>query len=445
MEQLTINGKTITSLEDLRQNFDLPQTMAAFLEKRLETWLERCFYEQEADEVRALDHTLTPAAEQALCEVLNVSYLEQVQLTREQKEALERKRAVITQHTDNQELLSHALDTALNQVELAELLETGRERIYLCDGSFSIPIRKSGVHYIGIGSPRVNTMFTKEQYRRAGITVEGITLPETPDEKGVEDAEWAAAKNGYDNFAEKHNALAALFHTAMKCGVFSQYHRLNINCSSVASEFYKSEFEAKTKAHTFVNKAYDRANSFFAVSEENSVVPPAAKWYAERLRDGASQMATALVPYCKAREVLAQKQAELVELISQSGDRLRALFMKELTDSKDYYAMYERNYFLDRIDIEKHDYNVDVFDNELLNGLARLIHDESEYTVDGLFETVAELEEDVNRLANTFYNAAHGSYKEYCGKIEEIAEEIGKNLSDEDMRKLGLSCEKQPA
>lgn len=445
MEQLIINGKNITSLEDLRQNFDLSQVMMAFLDKRLETWLEGCFYEREADEVSALEHTLTPVAERALCEALNVSYLDQVQLTQEQREMLERKQAVIARHTNDQELLSHALDTALNQMELAELLEAGRGRIYLCDGSFSVPIRRNGVHYIGIGSPKVNTTFTEEQYRRAGITFEGIELPETLDEKSIADAERAAAQNGYDNFRERHTALATLFHEAMKCQVFSQYHRLNINCGSVSSEFYKSKFEAKDKAHTLINKAYSKASSFFTVSGENSIVPPAAKWYGERLREGVSQLALALAPYCKTRETLSEKHKELMALIDQREDKLLGLFVDELTGSGDYYSMYERSYFLEHIDIEKHDFNVDVFDNDLFNGLARLIHDESEYTVNGLYETIAELEEDVSRLASTFYSEAHERYEEYCKKIEEIAEEIGKDLSGDDMRKLGIASEERSA
>ena len=178
MERLSINGKTITSLEDLRQNFNLPQAMAAFLDKRLENWLDECFYERETETVRQLKHEDTPVAERALCEALDIPYLDHAQLTQSQRDTLEKKRVVIVRHTDDQEMLSHILDTALNQAELGELLSEGRERIYLCDGTFSIPIRKSGIHYIGIDSPKINTLFTEEQYRRAGITFEGILLPE---------------------------------------------------------------------------------------------------------------------------------------------------------------------------------------------------------------------------------------------------------------------------
>lgn len=347
MEQLMINNRKIMSLENLRQSFDLPQVMAAFLDKRLENWLEQCFYEREAKEVQDLEHVLTPAVERELCKILGVSCPENAELTQEQQEALERKRA--------------------------------------------------------------------------------------------------AAENGYDDFAEKHNALAVLFHEAMKSREYSRYHLLAVNYGGVAAEFYKNKYEAKSKAHAVINKAYDKANSFFAASGANSIAPAAAERYAERLHGGAARLAKALEPYCKTRRELAEKHAELIKLIGQSEERLRALFTEELADSSDYYTMYERGYFLDRIDIEEHDFNVDVFDSNLLNGLARLIHDESEYTVNGLFETVAELEEDVNRQASTFYSATYHLYQEYCEKIEEIAEEIGENLSGDDMRKLGLASEERSA
>lgn len=439
MEQLLINGKTITSLEDLRQNFNLSQVKEAFLNQTLEEWLSNCFYEREAEIIHNLKCEDTPAAERALCEALNIPYLDHARLTQDQRETLEHKRAVIAQHTSDQTVLSPILDTALNQVELGELLAEGRERIYLCDGTFSIPIRKSGIHYVGIDSPKINTLFTEEQYRRAGITLEGILLPENPNEQGLKDAELAAANNGYDNYDEKHNTLAVLFHKAMKAHEFSQYNRLNVNCGSVASEFYKSRFGAKNKAHAVINRAYDQASSYFSVTSDKSVALPAAEWYAERLRNDAPRLAAALAPCCVGRDDLEEKRKEILRLAEQSEDNLRTLFADELAESSDYYAMYERSYFLDRIDIEENDFNADVFDSDLLNGLARLIHNESEYTVNGLFETVEELEEDVNRQASTFYSVAHKRYQEYCKKIEKLAEEIGENLSDEEMEKLGSS------
>ena len=100
--------------------------------------------------------------------------------------------------------------------------------------------------------------------------------------------------------------------------------------------------------------------------------------------------------------------------------------------------MYEKRYFLEQLEIGKNDYNIDLFDSDLMNGLARLIHDDSDYTVENLFEVVSELEEDVNKHADTFYGVAYRAYQSYCGEIEKIAEEIGRDLSDDEREKAFL-------
>lgn len=59
-----------------------------------------------------------------------------------------------------------------------------------------------------------------EQYRHAGITFEGIELPTKIAKETIAAAEKAAAANGYDNFGEKHNALASKFHFAIKRKIY---------------------------------------------------------------------------------------------------------------------------------------------------------------------------------------------------------------------------------
>lgn len=137
-------------------------------------------------------------------------------MTAEQRAVYDRKCAAILRCSSDQALLSHVMETATNQSELAELLNNGCKTIYLCEGTFSVPIRKSGIHYCGIGNPKVETTFTAEQYKKAGITFDGITLPEMPDAETAYLAEQAAHENGYDDFAEKHCCLATLLHDRIK-------------------------------------------------------------------------------------------------------------------------------------------------------------------------------------------------------------------------------------
>ena len=97
MEALIINDKEIHSLEELRQNFDLSQVVAAFLDCSLEKWLADCFYEKQSDQVRKLDHTIGSEIERELCRILGIDYIASGYLSDEQQQIFERKCRIIQQ------------------------------------------------------------------------------------------------------------------------------------------------------------------------------------------------------------------------------------------------------------------------------------------------------------------------------------------------------------
>ena len=72
---------------------------------------------------------------------------------------------------------------------------------------------------------------------------------------------------------------------------------------------------------------------------------------------------------------------------------------------------------MEQIEIEKHDFNLDLFDRNILNGLARMIHDGSENTLEKLYETIGDPEDDLNKHANTFFGGVYQEYKGYCREI----------------------------
>ena len=119
METINIKGKEIHSLEELRENFDLSQVSKAFLDCSLEQGLAACFYDQQAEQVEMLHHTLRPDIELELCRILGVNYGALDSLPEEQRAIYERKCGIIQQYSDDPKLLEHALDTATNQAELA--------------------------------------------------------------------------------------------------------------------------------------------------------------------------------------------------------------------------------------------------------------------------------------------------------------------------------------
>lgn len=437
MNTLKLNDQEIHSLTELREKADLTKLTPVFLDGTLEEWLSACYYEREADAVSRLEHVLSPAVEQKMCLILGIKQSMQGYMTPEQKAVYNQKCTAVRRYSTDESLLNHVLETATNQAELAELLDSGCKTIYLCEGPFSVPIRKSGVHYIGIGSPVMEAPFTEEQYRRAGITFAHISLPQDSDQEVSAIAESAAEAHGYDGFEEKHTRLASAFHFGMKCQRLSHYCHIDADMTP-AGEFYKSKRAAEKAAHTVIENAYAQANSYFDTERIGCIAPGLAAEYAQVLTNGAMKLAERLKPFCANEESRRIRLANLLGYIIQADRNLTKAFEKELDANADYYRMYEKSYFLERVEIEKNDYNLDLFDSDLMNGLARLIHDDSEYTVENLYETVSELEEDVNKHADAFYGCAYQEYKDYCKEIEKIAEEIGKDLSDDDLIKLGI-------
>ena len=434
MNTLKLNDKEIHSLADLRSDVDINQLMAAFLNESLEKWLSDCYYEREADAVARLDHSLLPAVEQQLCAILGIKRSQNA-MTAEQRAIYDRKCAAILRCSSDRELLNHVMETATNQSELAELLNNGCKTIYLCEGAFSVPIRKSGIHYCGIGNPVVETTFTEAQYKKAGITFEGITLPAMPDAETAYLAEQAAIENGYDDFGEKHCCLATLLHDRIKGYRIYRSYNLKTDADDVVTEFYKSESAAQQAAQKVIEAAYSEANSYFQPDRVGCIAPWTAEQYAAIFKEGAKSVVSKLRSLTGGKAELASKLSKLAD---QAQRELLQRFEKELTDSSDFYEMYKKSYFLKQVEIEKNDYNLDLFESDILNGLARLLHDDSEYTVENLIEIVGELEDDINKHADTFFGCAYQEYKSFCREAEKIAEEIGKDLSDDDLVKLGI-------
>ena len=432
--KLTMDGQEVHSLAELRERFVLSQSMDAFLDGRLEAWLENCCYEDEAQKVRSLKKEATPAVEQQLCGILRVNYEAQGELSSEQKETISRRRDLLQRHNVDTTSFAHVLETATNQAELAELLRTNCPVIYLCDGSFTVPIQKSGVHYIGIDHPRMEAPFTEEQYRRAGITFEGIDLPEESDKETTFVAKIAARKAGYDDFGESHTPLAIVVHEGIKAKIIRHFYLSNTGLD-ICDKEYKSKFTAQQAARTQINKAYNEAGALFDPSGSKCIVSEFAEAYANRIHSGMDQLLERLAPRCTAKR---QKELllQLAELTEKAEKSLKELFFTELRESADYYKLYQRQYFCNRVAVEQE--GPDVFVSDFMNGVARVFA--SIYTVSAsdFCECMAELQEDVDSRVNAFADAVHQSYKEYCEKIEEIAEELGKDFSKEDLERFGL-------
>ncbi len=141
----------VRTIEELREHFDLTKAVAYFLNGKLQTWLEQRYYDSEATAVRALKNS-DPDFHRKLCEILGAEYKEDdIKIDIDLVKERDRRLNELKQYTSDQSVLDKIDQVAFNQEELAYLLDEGVHDIYLCNNSFSIPIRITNKKYIGIG------------------------------------------------------------------------------------------------------------------------------------------------------------------------------------------------------------------------------------------------------------------------------------------------------
>ena len=152
---LQMNGTDVRTIEELRENFDLSSVLGYLTNGKLVTWLEDRYYDNEATPVRALSTDETDL-NQKLMSILGVSddvKTEEIDL--EEIQRRNEKLMLLRQITDDEEIIDNVDCVAFNQDELYDILDDGKETIYLCQGEFNIPLTVKNVMYIGLDDPIV--------------------------------------------------------------------------------------------------------------------------------------------------------------------------------------------------------------------------------------------------------------------------------------------------
>lgn len=146
---LKMRGIDVRNLEDLRENFDLNAAVAYFKDGKLIKWLEARYYDDEAEKISSLNENV-PDFREKLCAALGVEF------AGDDSARVEEKKNRLRELTDDESIIDNAATTALNQEDLAELLDAGTRTIYLCGKIFTVPIRVRDKKYIGVlGTPEI--------------------------------------------------------------------------------------------------------------------------------------------------------------------------------------------------------------------------------------------------------------------------------------------------
>lgn len=176
--EMADGAKVRGSIEELREHFDLEKAVGYFLSGKLTEWLEDRFYEDEAEAIAAIEKD-APDLRERLCAALDVPYEGDSELDIAALERMNEKKAILRQKTGDEEIISHAAQTALNQEDLADLLEMDEAVIYLCGEKFNIPARVKNKKYVGIlGTPTISIKAASQnELDEKGIVFENVKLP----------------------------------------------------------------------------------------------------------------------------------------------------------------------------------------------------------------------------------------------------------------------------
>ena len=437
--ELLLNGQTVRSLKELRENFNADELMDYYQNGDLLLWLNQHYYKNEANAIEAID-TDQPGCIHKLCTIFDIEYLSSKHMTEEEKAMWEEKKQIVSEYTSDPSILSELWLVAMNQEELATLLNQGEKKIYLCNESFSIPIKVAGMDYICIGNVTIDNPYTKDQYEKAGITVTGVTLPQEENQTTSALAKEAAEANGYDYFGDTHSPLATEYHNQLKYAGLFNIHHVAFN-NSLETKFFKSKSECQNAKDSCIKNAYSEAQSYTTAGKSNSFAKEAATFYSDKILavfEVARPKLEALSTITGTKEAY----SKLLAKVNHCYEHLLAEFEKELTENADYYDMYDLDYFINQVDVEEHDYRIG--DDFLTRTLEGLFADHIEYTINNLHLALNEIESDLNSHANTFYRAAFNIYKCYIADIEDLLEQIGKNLpekmEDEDFEAYMDRC-----
>lgn len=428
---ITFGDHEIRDLKELREALQDAENLEKIKEYLdddvLYDWLEQHYYESEAEAVQCISGKGKDWL-QRLAKALKVAYNPLKDAIHQEDEAYEKRKEAVREAAESDESLlpDNVNLVALDQEELARLLDAKEEIIYLCKETFVIPLSVKGIHYKGINHPVIENAFTEEQYQKAGIKIENIELPDSVDEKQSSYAMIKALENGYDPFYEEHSSLANAVHRRLHDVEYYNYYSLPMAEISLMED-YRTEDAAKKAAAKYLRTTYDAGSALFDAKNENCIMKDLVSFYENMTQGYFDSFEKELQDYCES----AGKQdiyEKVKGIVKNCKATMQEALSEELEESKDYYEMYKFEYFADQVDIEEFDTSIGD-DDMLMSIIETLFMDTRSYSITDFITPIDEMGKDVNARANTFHKVAQKCYNELVvSDIEGNMELLGKEL-----------------
>ena len=173
------DGIEVRTMDELREHFAISPVLAYLENGKLLTWLRDRYEDDLADALESLDLRDTELAAN-VCKIFEV----EVDLSAaEDMEAIQernRKIELLKEAAADEKFFDLVDQIAFTQDELYDLLDDGQTTIYLCGESFSIPLGKKGIAYVGINQPVAKIASkTVVDWAEKKITLTNIQFDET--------------------------------------------------------------------------------------------------------------------------------------------------------------------------------------------------------------------------------------------------------------------------
>lgn len=187
------NGIQVRSIEELKENFSLERVIEYYHNGKLVVWLRDRYCNHEADRIEALDKK-DAEFNKKLCEIFGIDFKRVNRLSK------------LSEFTDGNKYYDVIDSVAFEQDDIYDILDEGKDVIYLCGDKFTIPVNKEGITYIGINKPKV--IFNYEDVKKTDennivlkdvvktIVFNNINFDEGEDVKRIDDIKGNGVNKG---------------------------------------------------------------------------------------------------------------------------------------------------------------------------------------------------------------------------------------------------------
>ncbi len=181
-------GVEVRSLDELRDSFSLARVLVYVSNRKLVTWLRDRYIDEIADAIECLDVN-DSGFPKKVCEIFGIEYNEDITINIEKAEERNRRFGILKEYTTDKKFFDVVDNVAFTQDDIFDLLDERQNIIYLCGDTFTIPISKKGMTYIGINNPVVVVDVKEEvNWKEKEITLSGVRYDDKY-QKIIEDAD----------------------------------------------------------------------------------------------------------------------------------------------------------------------------------------------------------------------------------------------------------------